>query len=56
LTAKLETIQYEVEYKIDIVSDDLEYLDYLLGKIEDDAFAAAQKIALLTDETNALIE
>jgi hypothetical protein len=29
----------------------LEYLDYLLSKIEDDAYSAAEAIALIGDKT-----
>ena len=47
----LEKIQYGVEYKISLSEDSLEYLDYLLGRIDDDAYDAAQAIALLGEKT-----
>lgn len=49
----LEKIEYEVELKVKISDNDLKYLDYLLGNIEDDAFAAAESIALLGQKTEA---
>ena len=47
----LEQITIKVELELDISEDRFEYLDYLLDKIDDDAFQAAEAIALLGDET-----
>jgi hypothetical protein len=33
----------------------LQYLEYLLGKVEDKAFAAAERISLITQETDKVI-
>lgn len=50
-----EKTTYKIEIKIAVKDDELEYLDYLLSKIEDDAYAAAEAIALLGAKTeNAL--
>lgn len=43
----LEKVQYIVELKIDVAEDSLEYLEYLLGKLNDDAYDAAEAMALL---------
>ena len=45
--AKIKEITTEVELKISINEDGLKYLDFLMTMIEDDAFNAAQNIALL---------
>lgn len=50
-----EKTTYKIEIKIAVKDDELEYLDYLLSKVEDDAYAAAEAIALLGAKTeNAL--
>ena len=54
LDLQLEKIQYEVELEISVSQDSLDYLDYQLSKIEDDAFAAAEKISLIGQEMNEL--
>lgn len=52
---KLEKVQYQVELRVSINEDDMEYFDYMLSKIEDDAYAAAEAIALLGDETETTL-
>lgn len=48
---ELEKIQYEVEMKVEIVNaDELNIIDHMLNRIEDDAFAAADKISLLGEK------
>ena len=46
----LEKIEYKVQIKVDIADDDKAYLDFLMQKIEDDAFAAAEAIGYLGEE------
>ena len=46
----LEKIEYKVQVKVDIADDDKAYLDFLMQKIEDDAFAAAEAIGYLGEE------
>lgn len=50
LDQKLEKIEYELEIRIQISDDSLKYLDYLLNKIEDQAFSTAEAINLLGDK------
>jgi hypothetical protein len=52
---EFETFEYEIELKIEIDDRDLEYLEYLLGKIEDKAFAARERISLITQQTDEII-
>ncbi len=47
----LEQTKLEIELKVNVSDDRLEYLDYLLGKIEADANSAADAIDLLGDKT-----
>jgi hypothetical protein len=46
-----EKTQYKIEIKIAVKDDELEYLDYLLSKIEDEAYSAAEAIVLIGDKT-----
>ena len=46
----LEKIEYKVQIKVDIADDDKAYLDFLMQKVEDDAFAAAEAIGYLGKE------
>ena len=46
----LEKIETELEFKITISDYELEIIDYLLSKIEDDAFKAAEAIGLLSQQ------
>ena len=47
----LEQITIKIELELDISDDRFEYLDYLLDKIDDDAYQAAEAIALLGEKT-----
>ena len=47
----LEEAQIKIELKLDVSNDRLEYIDYLLTKIDDDAYQAAEAIALLGEKT-----
>lgn len=49
--AALEMTQAQIELQLDISVDRFEYLDYLLDKIDDDAYQAAEAIAILGDKT-----
>ena len=51
-----EKTQYKIEIKIAVKDDELEYLDYLLSKIEDDAYAAAEAIALIGEKAENALE
>lgn len=52
---RLEKLKYNVEVRIELNDDDLKLLDHLLNEIEDDAFAAAEKIDLLGDKAQSNI-
>ena len=47
----LEEVELKVTLKLDVSNDRLEYIDYLLTKIDDDAYQAAEAIALLGEKT-----
>lgn len=47
----LEEAQIKIELKLNVSNDRLEYIDYLLTKIDDDAYQAAEAIALLGEQT-----
>lgn len=49
----LEITQYKVDLKIDVNSDDLKFLEYLLGNLTDSAYDAADAIANLGQQTAA---
>ena len=51
LDKMLEETQYEVQIRVDLDDYRLETLDFLLKNVADDAFAAAQKIALIGQQT-----
>lgn len=51
-----EKTQYKIEIKIAVKDDELEYLEYLLSKIEDDAYAAAEAIALMGEKAENALE
>lgn len=51
-----EKTQYKIEIKIAVKDDELEYLDYLLSKIEDDAYSAAEAITLIGDKTQNTLD
>ena len=52
----LEKIEYNVQIKVDIADDDKAYLDFLMQKIEDDAFAAAEAIGYLGEEASLTLD
>lgn len=52
----LEKIEYKVQIKIDIADDDKAYLDFLMQKIENDAFAAAEAIGYLGEEASLTLD
>ena len=54
--ANLEKIEYTVQIKVDIADDDKAYIDFLMQKIEDDAFAAADAIGLLGREAETALD
>ena len=43
----LEKVEYIVDLKINVAEDSIEYLNYLLEKLDDDAYDAAEAMALL---------
>lgn len=49
---ELEKFTYEVEIKLEVDEDKLKYLDFLLDRVNDDAFAAAESMALLGKQTD----
>lgn len=51
-----EKTQYKIEIKIAVKDDELEYLEYLFSKIEDDAYAAAEAIALMGEKAENALE
>lgn len=52
----LEKIEYKVQIKVDIADDDKAYLDFLMQKVEDDAFAAAEAIGYLGKEAQLILD
>ena len=52
----MEKIEYTVQIKVDIADDHKAYLDFLMQKIEDDAFAAAEAIELLGEEASLTLD
>lgn len=53
---QLEEVTYSVEVDIDASNDALEILDYLLNRIEDDAWAAADAIAYMGDKATTMLD
>ena len=53
---ELEKIEYKLQIKLDVADDELEYLEYLLSKTEDDAFKAAEAIANLEEQVGVSME
>ena len=51
--AKLEELDYKVNVQIEFADDELAYLEYLIEKIENRAFSAADAIANLGYQTQA---
>lgn len=55
LDAKLEELDYKVNLQIEFSDDELEHLEYLLGRIETKAFAAAEAIANIGLQTQSVM-
>lgn len=55
MAKKVEELDLAVQLKVEVDTNQIEYLDFLLGQIEDDAFAAAQKIAMIGGQTQATL-
>lgn len=51
----LEKIQFQVEFKIAIEDDKLKYIEFLIQKLNDDSFAAAESIGLLGREASSAL-
>lgn len=51
----LEKIQFQVEFKIAIEDDKLKYIEFLIQKLDDDSFAAAESIGLLGREASSAL-
>ena len=56
LSKKLAVVQYKLELKLDIADSDIEYVEYLLERIENRAFSAAKAITELGKNTESLLE
>ena len=54
LDLALQKIEYEIELRVELAEDELDFLDYQLSKIEDDAFKAAEAIANLNKQMSEL--
>ena len=52
----LEKVTYKIDLQLNIEDDELQVLDYLLGRIEDDAFKAAETIGILTQQAESLYD
>ena len=50
----LELAQLKIELKLDINEDAMEYLEYMLNKLDDDAYSTAKAIALIGAQTDNL--
>lgn len=48
----LEQVQYSVEVKLDIPDDKIKFLEYRLGRIDDDAFKSVEAVTLLTKKAD----
>lgn len=53
---QLEEITYAVEIDISASDEALEILDYLIGKVEDDAWSAAEAIAYMGDKAATILD
>ena len=53
---EFEIFKYKIEVKLDVNDREMKILDLLLKRIDDDAFAAAQSMALLTSKTDEMLE
>ena len=52
----LEKIELKTSIKVELAEDEIAYIDFLMTKIEDDAFAAAEAIGLWGQKAEATIE
>lgn len=52
---ELEHIQDRLDAKLDLEADQLKYLDYLIGKLDDEAFALADALVSLHDKTQPIM-
>ena len=53
---QLQKVQYKVELELDVENDEMEFLEYQLSLIEDDAFKSAEAITLLTKQAESLYD
>lgn len=51
---ELEKVSYNIELQLDVSDDSLALIDFQLEQIEDDAYKAAESIALATDKANEI--
>lgn len=56
LDLELEKIQYAIELKLNIAEDSLALLEYQMGRIEDDAFKAAEAVGLFAEQAELLYD
>lgn len=56
LDTQLEALDYKVEVGLELNEHDLAVIEYYLNKIEDDAFAAAERLALFGQQAENAIE
>ena len=52
---ELQNIQDKLDAKLDLEADQLKYLDYLIGKLDDEAFALADALVSLHDKTQPIM-
>ena len=52
---ELQNIQDKLNTKLDLEADQLKYLDYLIGKLDDEAFALADALVSLHDKTQPIM-
>ena len=56
MTKQLEKLEYTAEVKITIEDQELDYLSHILSKLEDEEYAAAERMAILSQETGSWLE
>lgn len=52
---ELQNIQDKLDTKLDLEADQLKYLDYLIGKLDDKAYALADALVSLHDKTQPIM-
>ena len=52
---ELQNIQDKLDAKLDLEADQLKYLDYLIGKLDDEAYALADALVSLHDKTQPIM-